>query len=238
MLKTALLLIPFVFASALGPDQIDTYKHPSVTLTALTLSGKATPEALTYEGPKGFFFIRYKDLRCINEEEEFTGTPISVYEMTEKGFLYKTSWTQSFLTSYNDAGSVRIVESILAAAFASYGLPKQNVPLEAAGDINLLRRWLDRQERKGNLIHQANQRARGSLVTSPRLFKAGRDAIPGVRTEINQVEKEMNKGPKLAENRAAFYLNLVARMERITERLHKISDNLRDCAPGNIGEDD
>ncbi len=116
------------------------YDHPAlkVKLTIHTMAGAKRPDAVSYEGPKGFYLIKNGDLSSLSRYDGWTQWRYQEYALTEKGFsTNEVSYMTPVVSPYGDAAAVKMIEVALSAL---QGKGKQEAPDEFAVRVADLRR--------------------------------------------------------------------------------------------------
>lgn len=138
-MRRALILSAVLAASAARAANV-VYEHPAlkVRLTVHTVEGSSAPDALSYEGPEGFYLITESELSSLERGDGYSDIRYDVRELTAAGFLSQDE-------SYEDAKPCRYSDDACAAAIGKalgelIGRGKQEAPDEFAARVVVLRR--------------------------------------------------------------------------------------------------
>jgi hypothetical protein len=104
------LMLAAVLASAARAGNV-VYEHPAlkVRLTVHTVEGAAAPDAISYEGPEGFYLIKASELSSFEHGDGYSTFRYDVVELRADGFLKQE-------VSYVDAKPFRFADDACVAA--------------------------------------------------------------------------------------------------------------------------
>jgi len=133
------LILAAVLASAARAGNV-VYEHPALKtrLTVHTVDGAAAPDAVSYEGPKGFFLVTSAELRGIERYDGWANVVYDVRALTADGFLHRENpYGDAEVCSFAQDACVAAVENTIGELL---GRGKQEAPDEFAARVAGLRR--------------------------------------------------------------------------------------------------
>jgi hypothetical protein len=92
------------------------YEHPAlkVRLTVLTAEGDSAPDALAYEGPKGFYLITAAELHSFEHTDGWSGFEMDVRRLTPTEYSRRRQpYEDPFSCRYADDACVAPIEEII-----------------------------------------------------------------------------------------------------------------------------
>jgi hypothetical protein len=148
-MRHALILTVAVLAASAARAGNVVYEHPAlkVRLTVHVVDGAAAPDALSYEGPGGFYLIKASELSSLERGDGYSTTRYDVNVLDADGFLRQS---ESYLDAKPCAySSDACVSSIEAALNELVSRGKQEAPDEFAARVAELRRRAARTHASG-----------------------------------------------------------------------------------------
>ncbi|MFI5361880.1 MAG: hypothetical protein ACHQ49_07920 [Elusimicrobiota bacterium] len=141
-MRSALFLAVLCIASAARAESV-VYEHPAVKtrLTVHYATGAKAPDAVTYEGPKGFYLIMAYELATFAHGDGYSGFRYDVRSLTTGGFVsQKESFQEPKTFGFADDRCVAMIEDAIdGLKFKG----KQEAPDEFANRVTL---WRGRAE--------------------------------------------------------------------------------------------
>lgn len=132
------LFLAAVLASASAQAAVSVYEHPALKtrLTVFTADGAESPDAVAYEGPKGFFLVTDAELRSLERGDGWSEFRYDVRALKADGFLRREDpYRDAKPYAYSDDACVGAVEKTLGELRG-----KQEAPDEFAARVAALRR--------------------------------------------------------------------------------------------------
>ena len=139
-MRHALIFAAAVLAASAARAGNVVYEHPTlkVRLTVHTVAGAAAPDALSYDGPKGFYLIKASELSSFEHGDGYSTFRYDVRALTADGFLsQEVSYLKAKPCRFADDACVASIENTLGSLI---GGGKLEAPDEFAARVVVLRR--------------------------------------------------------------------------------------------------
>lgn len=189
-MRRALFLAVLFSASAARAGSV-VYEHPSlhVRLTVHTADGAAAPDAVSYEGPKGFYLVTNAELRALEHGDGWSDFRYDVRALTVNGFLrQEESYSDAKLVSFADDACVAALEKTIGELRG-----KQEAPDEFAARVVELRRRAD-EVRSSWRSYEAETAAFPGAVTDKAALDAAEAPLAEAVAAVETARRERVAG--------------------------------------------
>jgi|GEM_PF-2447879 len=169
-MKAAALAVLILSSAARAASVV--YEHPAlkVRLTAHASDGAAAPDALSYEGPKGFYLIRSDELRSFQHVDGWSGFVLDAREFTVDGYRRRASSVEDAVTCrFSDDACVAEIENLIAE-LRSGG--KREAPDEFALRVAALHDQSETEQATWRSYEAESSSAEGAISDKPALDAA------------------------------------------------------------------
>lgn len=142
-MRHALLVTAALLAVSAARAASVVYDHPvlKVRLTVHSAQGSSVPDALSYEGPKGFFLVTNAELRALEHGDGYSDLRYDVVALTAEGLLrWEDPYYDVKTCGFADDACVAAIEKTLDELI---GRGKQEAPDEFAARVAALHRRVD-----------------------------------------------------------------------------------------------
>ena len=138
-MRHVLIFAAAVLAASAARAGSVVYEHPAlkVRLTVHSVDGAAAPDALSYEGPKGFYLIKASELSSFEHGDGYSTFRYDVRALKADGFLsQEASYLEAKPCRFADDACVASIENTIGSLI---GRGKQEAPDEFAARVVALR---------------------------------------------------------------------------------------------------
>lgn len=132
------LFLALLLAASSARAATAAYEHPALKarLTVFTAEGASIPDAIAYEGPKGFFLVANSELGALEHGDGYSDFRYDVRALKADGFLREENPYGGFKPlAYSDDACVAAIEKTIGELRG-----KQEAPDEFAARVAALRR--------------------------------------------------------------------------------------------------
>jgi len=177
MRHAAIALAALLCPAAAGAASV-VYEHPALRarLTVHTPDGASAPDALSYEGPKGFYLVTAADLRSLERYDGWINATYGVRALGAAGLSSQEDpYRPAAAYPYSDDSCVAAVEQALSALI---GRGKQEAPDEFAARVATLRSAALSTRSLWRSYETSAREVPGSVLDKP--------ALDGAETPLNE----------------------------------------------------
>jgi hypothetical protein len=157
-------------SSAQAPGRSVVFDVPlaKAKLTVHTKAGAASPDSVTYEGPKGHFLVSSTELGDLSRENTCSPILENVYGLSNGGLTYRTSTAEAEATlAWSAPAAVSRLETAISELRGK--AKKEEAPDEFAARVASLKRRADAAEGLRQSLKLANELHPGYILDTAEL---------------------------------------------------------------------